>query len=235
MEKKNNNTIIWVIAGVLCVGALLLFVTANTGGGGGGGVSGGAGTPGEGANMTSTENNNTSSDGTPIDWVNYGDEPLPEEFAPGAFGDPIDAETSLDVPTVTEVRKGLENRGLEDLPLTVDFAIDGTYSLPVELNSDSNDKYPSYTIDYLSSSDITWVIYVNNGYYLARPLVEIDTATPIVLSESDYIVGYNGDDNTFVTSNPPADQMIVVKVDRIDKATLDGYTLDELEKVWGAQ
>ena len=89
----------------------------------------------------------------------------------------------------------------------------------------------------MSTSDIFWFIYVNNGNYVARPMPDIGDAVriPIVLSENDYITGYDGTDNTFIDSVPPADQLIVFKVNRIDKTTLDAFTQDELDKIWSSQ
>jgi hypothetical protein len=221
MESKSNK-IIAIVFGALVVLVLIIFFAANSGGGGGGGGAAGGGAPSSSAAQTTEDGTQPSA---------------PKDISQVATDEAFDAQTSPDVPTVTEVRKDLEARGLQEALITADFSIDGVYSSPVELTQDSNDKYPSYLVQYMSASDILWFIYINNGGYFARPMLEIGNSerTPIIVSETDYVTEYDGNDNTFTNATPPADTLIVVKVDLIDKATLDGLTQAELDKIWGAQ
>jgi hypothetical protein len=222
MESNSNKTIA-IVFGVLVLLVLVIFFAANSGGGGGGGGgAAGGGTPS--SNTASTTEDNTQPS-------------TPKDQSQATMGESFDAETSADVPTVTEVRGDLEDRGLQEALLTADFSIDGSYSSPMELEQDSNDKYPSYLAQYMSASDIPWYIYINNGSYFARPMVEIGSSThaPIIVSETDYVTEYDGNDNTFMNAIPTTNTLILVKVNHIDKTTLDDLTQAELDKIWGAQ
>ncbi|MCL1930116.1 hypothetical protein FWF93_03195 [Candidatus Saccharibacteria bacterium] len=162
-----------------------------------------------------------------------------------AMDEPFDAKTSPNIPTVREVRSCLAERGFNlvgmvdyarvDTWLSVDFDINGEYLSSVDIEKDSDDRYPSYTAFYTPpDNEITWLLYINNGSYFARPIFLGDTDTGIklpvevIVSEASYITGYDGRNNTFKRTIPDSDELIIKQVKRIDKATLDALTLDEL-------
>ena len=93
-----------------------------------------------------------------------------------------DAALSQTVPTVSNVYAELKRRGFEDFAVQADFAIDGTYTGTTSLEEGSSEKRPSYVSFYTSSSDVIWLVYVNDGCYMAVPMSlegkPLDSYTP---------------------------------------------------------
>jgi hypothetical protein len=156
----------------------------------------------------------------------------PKDISQVVLDQPFDASTSTDIPTVTEVRKELALRGLDGARLTVDYDINGEYFSPITLTNNSDDRYPSYIIQYSSEDNHPWYIYINNGNYFATPLAErVNENKEIIITETDYLTSYDGGPNTFTNAVPPAGEVLLKKVKVIDKATLDGLTAAELKKL----
>ncbi len=138
----------------------------------------------------------------------------------------IDAASSEAVPTVSEVASELDERGFSDYEITASYDISGNFISDEYLQFDSEDKYPLYTIYYVTSSGYPWVIYVSNGEYMANPLFLYDSISPsLLLSENEYTVAYEADQNIFIKSIPGENEVTLKIVDTIDAQTLD--SLDE--------
>ena len=144
------------------------------------------------------------------------------------------ASASASVPTTATIYGDIENRGFADTQVVADFDINGSYSGAVELDKSSTEKHPSYMFSYESPSNVIWFIYVNDGSYSAVPMAIAGNAPSkeIILSETGVIVQYDGAKNAY--SDFTLDQIapaVGVKVSRIDVATLDSYTPDQLGKM----
>lgn len=137
------------------------------------------------------------------------------------------------VQSQAEVRSQLANRGFEDVEISSDYDIDGNYT-GGELDENASDKRPSYVVNYISADDVIWYMYINDGKYFAVPMA-IGGVSPdkeVVLSETDYITRYDGTANTYSDlSFGQLGDVIAVKVDRIDRETLDSYTGERLESM----
>lgn len=207
MQPKGKKAI-FVVLGVLALLVIALFFIATSGGGSGSG-------------------SDTESPSAP---TQAGDAAQSTELK---MDEEFDVASSPNVPTVTEVRQSLTDRGLGESALTVDFDITGNYSAATIIDQDSDEKYPSYVVQYLTEEGNPWLIYINDGNHYALPLFQIGdgSGVPIIVSETDYVTGYNGANNTFKNSVPNVDDYIVKKVSVIDKATLDGLTAEELGKL----
>lgn len=145
-----------------------------------------------------------------------------------------DASKSKNVPTASKVYAQLSERGFSDIEVMADYDTDGVYHDTVVLDPSSEKRYPCYTAAYLSKNNITWTIYINEGSYYAVPLNTSSRALSkdIIVSESDVLVQYDGLKNEFSEfAFDKAEGMTCVKVARIDKATLDSYSADDLENL----
>ena len=144
-----------------------------------------------------------------------------------------DAASSSNIPSGVKVYQELESRGFSESVVSADFDLNGNYESNNEIDLSSTDRFPSYTSSYVSSADVLWLVYINDGCYyavaLGSPTGELSKS--IILTETDKIVQYDGVKNEF--SDFALDQVPntkCIKVDRIDKATLDSYTIDVLER-----
>jgi len=213
--KSNQNKVLIIVFGALVVVVLGIFFIANSGGSGGGG----GGVPSGG---TPTANNGTSAQPK-----------TPKDVSQVTLDASFDAETSPDVPTVTEVRQEMRSRGFENYTVNSAYSIGGEFLGYEVIEGDSGDKHPTYVIEYVAKNNNPWFIYVINGCYFAVPLFEVNrspTDAEIIVSETDFLTQYNGDDNTYINLVPGANEVIVIRVPVIDEVTLDSLTAKELEK-----
>lgn len=241
---ENANKIVFAVVAVLAVVTLsLVFGSGSCSGGGGGG---GAPTPGGqvypstsgAASIMADEGDDESAfDYSPVAGADK--DMSIEEFeallasSPSAVGENVrNAATSDSVPAASDVYKSFEQRGFDNIALSVDFDLDGKYFSPIVLDASADDKYPSYTGVYTSSQNVVWMIYVNDGSYFAAPLGSANGALSknIILSEADYVTQYDAQTNEFsdFAINQVPDTT-VVKVTQVNKASLDSYTLESLE------
>lgn len=148
--------------------------------------------------------------------------------------DVIDAEESEDVPTETEVKALLEERGFDDYPITYDYSIQGTYSGDTEVTEGSTSRHPMYQTFYLSESGEAWVLYVINGSIYANPVsfnLESDLGVMLLISETETLTSYDDTSNKFYVTIPYETEMIVKIVDRIDAEILESLTIEEINKL----
>lgn len=144
-----------------------------------------------------------------------------------------DAQTSADVPTTTQVYEEAETRGFGDTQVQASFDLQGTYHDPTTLDEASEEAYPSYHFPYTSAQGVYWIIYVNDGNYLAVPFSRGGEVLShqVVFSERDYITQYDGLKNEYsdFALDELTDGIVGVRVDSVDAATLDTYTFEQLE------
>ena len=146
-----------------------------------------------------------------------------------------DASSSASVQTTSEASVDFSDRGFGDEPVCADSLIDGTYTGFVELDKGSTEKHPSYEVVYTSPLGITWDVLNNDGTFQASPIgVTPEGLGGIVLTELDYVVQYDALDNEYsdFTIDDCANAGFLVQgVARIDKETLDSYSLDRLKSL----
>lgn len=232
--RGNANRTILVVVSVLLVVTLALVVGSGScsaaGGGGGGAVS----APSGASSISSTDAIPTESalpEGSYKELSDQLEAKIDAKAAQeGANG--RDAASSTETRTVSETAAELGSRGFSDVELTASFALDGTYlgDTVIDLNAAADDKYPSYKMTYMSPSNVEWLIASIDGNTYAATGAIIDSQRKwIVLSEIDSVVKYNGLSNRYSDyALNGSDEYVGVRVQRVDKSTLDSYTPDML-------
>lgn len=235
--RENANKIVIAVAAVLAAITLVLVVgsgsCANSGGGGGG--------PSASTSASSLNAEDNSGDGG-YDYNPVSDadkdmtidefEALLDSASAPTGENARNATASQDALSVAQVYQELAQKGFNDAKVSVDFDINGAYSDPRVIEEPNDDRYPSYTTMYSSSTGVSWIIYVNDGSFFAVPLGSSShpLSDNVIFSESDRVVQYDGQKNEFsdFALDAVADTTCV-RVSRIDTATLDGYALETLE------
>ncbi len=144
----------------------------------------------------------------------------------------IDAASSPDVPIVSEVAEGLEDRGFEGLSLTSGYDMDGAMLEDEELDPSSGDRHPLYNAFYVTPDGRAWVVYVCNGAYMANPLFMYDPSeVPYLLVEDDYVTSYSSNENKFIRTVPDESEVVMKRVARIDAETLDALDEEGVESL----
>lgn len=236
--QSNANRIVALVGAGLLVAVVALVIGSGGSNGGGGGTSPAA-TPTTGtqtqqeADVQTTERSSGGSAEKDMSLDEF--EALLDAYdAGGETGQNArDAATSPDVPATNVVYQQVAERGFGDVEVQTDFALDGSYADLHALDAASTERYPSYAITYVSSQDVLWAVYVNDGCYLAVPIGAVGGEAferQIILTETDVITQYDGSKNQF-SDFAIADiaDATCVKVDRIDRATLDSYAPAQLE------
>ena len=239
----NSNKIVVIVAVFLVVVMLTLLIGAGSCSGSGGGAAvvdapdGGGASSGD-ASISSTA---TTSDAQGFSPSNGYEDTTVDELRAMINDDhaPVgsnarDAATSSSAISAAEAFGSLDERGFGDVEVSADFDVNGTYIETRAVDGASDDRYPSYQAYYASEQGVAWLVYINDGNYIATPLGSEKSALPnrIVLSESDYVTQYDGDRNEYsefaLDSLPNA---VGKRVARIDKPTLDSYSISDLEKM----
>ena len=87
---------------------------------------------------------------------------------------------------------------------------------------------------YASESDILWNIYIINGVVAAYPVsynLVSERDAILLITESDTVMSYDYSSNQFFETVPKESEMIVRKVEKINKETLDKLTIGGLSKL----
>ena len=248
--KENANRIVIGVVVVLVVVVVFLLVGSgactNAGGGGGGGApttpaasspsaaSASASSASAGSQSASASSPTAGEAGD----ENYGElrDQLTQELSEGTApvgANAHDASGSANVTTVAQAHDDLQQRGFGDLALSATFDISGNYIGSTVLDSASGEKLPSYQATYQSGDSVEWRIVVNDGRVFAVPTAAkaVTISKEIIFSETDSVLQYDGVRNQyseFSFADLAAKGAIGVKVDKVDKATLDSYTPEML-------
>jgi len=136
--------------------------------------------------------------------------------------------------TETQANVNLRDRGFMNMPITVDYKMDGTYTGKQEISTTGTEKHPIYTTTFVTTNGNIWVIMEINGDVFALPLSfnqERGNAVPIILSETETITSYDSASNQFFVTKPDESVYTVKVVERIDAETLDALTRWEVEQL----
>ena len=224
--KSNANRIVLVVAVVLVVATLVLVFSSGSCSGSGGGV------PNSSSLMASKSSNENQEE---VDDMTVDEFRAMLDSVSAPVGENArSASRSAGVQTTSQAMAMLSQRGFADLSLLADYALDGTYQGSTSLDQASSEKYPSYKATYTSITGVAWVICINDGSCFAVPIGTTDGLfeQQYILSEKDYVTQYDGTRNEysdFALAN--LSDAKGIKVDRVDKATLDSYTIDAIEKL----
>lgn len=138
-------------------------------------------------------------------------------------------------PSGKEIVKELCNRGFDTDSVITNYDQDGSLSEEnTYITDQTTEKYPLYKFRYTSESDVLWTVYVINGNYYAWPAIynlESEREIPIIISETENIVSFDSTTNRYYETKPHKDVINVIKIDKIDKVTLDQYTAVEMDKL----
>lgn len=134
----------------------------------------------------------------------------------------------------TEIMQILTERGFDTDSLITNYDENGSYSEEDMLIADvPQAKHPLYKTPYISETEILWTVYVINGAVFAWPALynlDAERDTPLMLSETDTVISYDGTTNQYYETIPRGDSLTVIKVNRIDKETLDKLTPEEMNR-----
>ena len=126
----------------------------------------------------------------------------------------------------------LTDRGFADYEITTEYSMEGEYYESVNVSKDSKEKHPIYGVYYFSESGMIWSIAVINDSITASPVtynVESENSVPVIVSESDYVTGYDSVTNMFYEVEPKETFVKVITVEKIDSETLEKLTYEKIE------
>lgn len=142
--------------------------------------------------------------------------------------DVVDAKN---IYTEKEVMDLCEERGLNDYPITSEFLMNGNAYDEEEIGDIANEKHPLYQLFYISPKEMLWTIYITNGTVSAYPVsynLVSDKDAPLLITETDTVIGYDNETNRYYETIPKRKSVIVMKVEKIDRETLDLLTMEVL-------
>lgn len=135
-----------------------------------------------------------------------------------------------------EAVEELTDRQFDTSSVTTEYTEDGEYMRMEFIHDNSVERHPQYDLYYKSGSGVNWTIRLIGNSVMAIPSSynTEEANKPIIFCEtSDGVPGYDGAINKLYTIPEKNYQRIAIieKVERIDAATLDGYTKAVLEKL----
>ena len=144
------------------------------------------------------------------------------------------ATDSKNILTEKEVSEVLSERGFNIEGLITNCTINGEYLEDTEIDSNSDEKHPLYKMVYGSENELLWTIYITDGTISAYPVsynMVSEREAPLLITETDTVVSYDYTSNQFFETIPKESVVIIKKVDKIDKKTLDTITIGELKNL----
>ena len=144
------------------------------------------------------------------------------------------AKESDKVPSEQEATKLLSDRGCNTEGIVTDYTMDGDYLDETGIEDSSTEKHPIYKMLYGSESDILWNIYMINGVISAYPVsynLVSERDAVLLITETDTVTSYDYNSNQFFETIPNESEIIIRKVDKIDKETLDKLSIGGLNKL----
>lgn len=144
------------------------------------------------------------------------------------------AKESDKVQSEQEVTEVLADRGFDTQNIVTDYTMDGDYLDETEIEDSSTEKHPLYKMLYVSESEILWNIYLINGVISAYPVsynLVSERDSVLLITESDTVTSYDYNSNQFFETIPNESEMIVRKIEKIDKEALDNLTIGGLSEL----
>lgn len=122
----------------------------------------------------------------------------------------------------------LRERGFEDESITTS-SMEGANFDAVEISDRASAKHPCYQTKYESDNGEFWIISLIGKDITAYPLFFNQASSlgaELIVAESEMVTSYDSTNNMFYQSIPKESTLIVKRVNRIDKETLDGLTAE---------
>ena len=228
MKKKSKiwiPIVIGVVVVAVAVAAVLLLLPKNEG-------EGGKDQAGNAQNGGSGGSNTPTFDMS----VPHKVEPPNAEELLDSYGEirsKTPAADSQQVQSESVLVNDLESRYLADAEIITEYNMSGEYLGENDIYRYSDELHPIYTTYYVASSGEIWVITVVNGVMMAEPFSynyggNNSNKVPVIVTETDSIYSYDGTTNTFFDFVPDSSKLRMVKVDKINRETLEGLTSDKL-------
>lgn len=126
-----------------------------------------------------------------------------------------------------EVVKFLDKRGLYG-KITTFYDINGNELDEKEISPTSKEKHPEYSLMYKDEDEAEgsiWYVLVIGKEITAYPFEYNAANNAGILNavlETDFLVSYDSEKNRFLKTTPNKEQLVVTKVEKIDKETLNG-------------
>ena len=133
-----------------------------------------------------------------------------------------------------EVTKLLNEKGFTDYPITYNYSLSGDFNDAQEGDPSSEVKHPMYGTYYASNVGELWYITVVGKELYATPLsynISENMSVQTIISSSDWIMGYDDEEDRFFKVIMKNTALIVKVVDKIDAETLDKLTTEEVGKL----
>lgn len=140
---------------------------------------------------------------------------------------------SKDVMSEAEAIAFLKERGFEDLTVNYYNSMSGEMLGEKEAKADSNEKHPMYNANYITDKNEMWSLYIINGDITANPVsynLVSKSSVQLTVSESEKTTSYANQNNKFYVTLPKTTTVDLKIVSKIDAATLNGLTVEELKK-----
>lgn len=144
----------------------------------------------------------------------------------------IEATSSNQIVIESDAVKQFKERGFSDSDIVTTYAMDGTYFDERVIDSNSQEKHPLYTSEYITPSGFQWEIYCSNGEWAAVPvsyLYSEASSVEVIVSETDYLVSYDSMTNSFYKIIPNDSLGKISTVQRIDATTLNALAEKEFK------
>ena len=144
----------------------------------------------------------------------------------------INVKDSEQIYNEKEVFELLNDRGFTEYEITTEYSMDGEYYDVVTVSQESKEEHPIYSVYYISDSEMIWNVTVVNDTVMASPIsynLELETGVQVIVSESEYITGYDSVTNMFYEIEPKETFAKVISVEVIDSKTLDELTYEKIE------
>lgn len=145
----------------------------------------------------------------------------------------IPAQESKSTLSEKEAADTLINRGFSQYSISTNYSMSGEYYASIEIDKNAAEEHPMYETFYQAENGELWKVYSVNGIMMAFPITYNITSgaeSEVMLSETDSVMSYDSQSNTFYENIPNDSTMIVVVVDKIDAQTLEQMTIEEIDR-----
>ena len=142
--------------------------------------------------------------------------------------------TPQDMFSESEIIDFLKEKGFSDISIVYEYSASGDYIEEHEVEVGSNDKHPTFKATYTTKDGNYWLLDMIGKNIMATPIsyiYEKELSVPVVLSENEYIYSFFSKSNTYFVTTPHDDVMNLKRLEKIDRATLDALTSEELDKL----
>ncbi len=146
----------------------------------------------------------------------------------------ISVKNSVGTMTEADTHEQLIERGFDQYSITTEYSVDGEYHEATDISDNSSQKHPIYQTYYVTSNEELWTITVVNGVVMATPVsynMQSKRDARLIISETDTVMSYDSTTNQFYETVPKESVLIVKKVSRIDKETLENLSIEAIDEL----